>query len=46
MLTEEKDILSTLFQIRDEEIAIITKQDKENLREVNQRLKQEEVKFK
>lgn len=46
MLYEEKDILNTLFQVRDEEIAIITKQDKENLQEVNQRLKQEELEFK
>lgn len=46
MLNDEKNILSTLFQVRDEELAMITKQDKENLREVNQRLKQEELKFK
>lgn len=46
MLTEENDILNTLFQVRDEELAMITKQDKENLQEVNQRLKQEEVEFK
>lgn len=46
MLAEENDILNTLFQVRDEELAMITKQDKENLREVNQRLKQEELKVK
>ncbi len=46
MLNDEKNILNTLFQVRDEELAMITKQDKENLREVNQRLKQEELKFK
>ena len=46
MLTEENDILNTLFQVRDEELAMITKQDKENLKEVNQRLKQEEVELK
>lgn len=46
MITEENDILNTLFQVRDEELAIITKQDKENLQEVNQRLRQEELEFK
>lgn len=46
MLAEGNDILNTLFQVRDEELAMITKKDKENLQEVNQRLKQEEVEFK
>lgn len=46
MLTEENNILNTLFQVRDEELAMVTKQEKENLQEVNQRLKQEEIEFK
>lgn len=46
MLTEENDILNTLFQVRDEELAIITKQDKENLQKVNQRIKQGELELK
>lgn len=46
MLKEGNNILNTLFQARDEELAMITKQGKENLQEVNQRLKQEELEFK
>lgn len=46
MLTEGNNILNKLFQLRDEELAMITKQDKEDLQEVNQRLKQEEVELK
>ena len=31
MLNDEKNILNTLFQVRDEELAMITKQDKEKI---------------
>ncbi len=45
-IEEHLNILNTLFEARDEEIATITSKDKEELKETNSRLKQKESKLK
>lgn len=45
-MEEHLNILNTLFEARDEEIATITSKDKEELKETNSRLKQKESELK